>query len=63
MTVAVANTITGATVYVSPASALTGIVIGYARVSVAGTIEIKFSNPTAAASDPAAMNFHITVFQ
>jgi hypothetical protein len=62
-TLTFANAAVGASVYVSPAAALTGIVIAYARVSSAGNVEIKFVNTSAAAVDPAAMNFFITVIQ
>jgi trimeric autotransporter adhesin len=62
-TVTFFNAAVGASVYVSPAAALTGIVIAYARVSSAGNVEIKFVNTSAAAVDPAAMNFFITVIQ
>jgi trimeric autotransporter adhesin len=51
-------------VYISPASDLaSGIMIASARVSAANTVEIKFSNITAGAIDPANMNFHISVIQ
>jgi hypothetical protein len=61
-----AFTITGAsigsTVFISPNLALPdGLVIAYARVSAANTVEVKFTNTTAAAINPASMSYHITV--
>jgi trimeric autotransporter adhesin len=51
-------------VYVSPASSLSdGLLIAYARVSTAGTVEVKFTNTTGAIIDPATMNFFITVIR
>ncbi len=59
-------TVTGAlidgSVMISPDIALTdGLVIAYARVSAANTIEVKFLNNSAAAINLASTNFHITV--
>jgi hypothetical protein len=63
-TFTVANAQLTSTVYISPASALTsGLIIAYARVSVAGTVEVKFTNTTGSAIDPAAMDFYITVIR
>lgn len=63
-TFAVTNAQLNSTVYVSPASALSdGLIIAYARVSLAGTVEVKFVNTTASAINPAAMNFFITVIR
>jgi hypothetical protein len=60
----VANSQPNSTVYVSPASSLSdGLLIAYARVSTAGTVEVKFTNTTAAIIDPATMNFFITVIR
>jgi trimeric autotransporter adhesin len=60
----VPNSLTTATVYISPAAGLnSGVVIAYARVSVAGTVEVKFTNVTAAPIDPAVSDFYITVIQ
>jgi hypothetical protein len=54
----------GSTVYISPADALDdGLLIAYARVSVAGTVEVKFTNTTGLAINPAAMDFYITVIR
>jgi hypothetical protein len=60
----VANCITGSSVIISPGTALqSGLVIAYARVSVDGTVEAKFTNTTAADIDPPPMNFYITVIR
>lgn len=63
-TFTVANAVVGSTVYISPDQALAnGIVIAYARVSAANTVEVKFYNAALSANDPPAMNWHITVIQ
>jgi hypothetical protein len=59
-------TVTGAlvdgTVYISPDLELPdGLIIAYARVTAANTVEVKFTNVTAASVNPASMNYHITV--
>lgn len=60
----VTNAVTGSTVYVSPASSLSdGLIIGYARVSAAGTVEVKFVNTTAGTINPPSMDFYITVIK
>jgi hypothetical protein len=60
----VSNAPLGSSVIVSPASALAdGLIICYARVSGAGTVEVKFRNLSLAAIDPPSMNFYITVIQ
>lgn len=49
---------------ISPATALTDrLIIAYARVSAASTVEAKFCNESAGAINMAAMNFYITVIQ
>ena len=54
----------GATVQVSPRSEMEdGIIIGYARVSAADTVSIRFVNTTSGSIDPAAVNVDITVIQ
>jgi hypothetical protein len=54
----------GATVQVSPRTEMEdGIIIGYARVSAANTISIRFVNTTNSAVDPASVNVDITVIQ
>ncbi|MFM8841003.1 MAG: hypothetical protein ACKOFB_07900, partial [bacterium] len=64
----IAVTVTGAqvggTVQVSPRAEMeTGIIIGYARVTAADTVSIRFVNTTNAPVDPAAVNVDITVIQ
>jgi len=59
-------TVTGvlidASVMISPDIALTdGLVIAYARVSAANTVEVKFLNNSAATINLASTTFHITV--
>ena len=52
----------GSAVSISPAGALPdGLLIAYARVSAANTVEVKFTNVTGVAINPATMNFHIAV--
>jgi hypothetical protein len=54
----------GATVQVSPRTEMEdGIIIGYARVSAADTVSIRFVNTTNGPIDPAAVNVDITVIQ
>ena len=63
-TFAVTGAATGSTVQVSPDTALAdGLIISYARVSAAGTVEVKFRNVTGAAIDPPSMNYIISVVQ
>ena len=57
------NTVTNATVHVSPASSITGFVIGYARISSPGTVEVKFINMGEDMIDPMPVTLHITVIQ
>ena len=61
---AVPNAAVGSSVMVSPSGALTnGLVLGYARVSAANTVEVKFTNTTGAAIDPASLTYYITVIR
>jgi hypothetical protein len=61
---AVTNAAAGATVAISPALGLpSGLLIAYARVSPANTVEVKFTNVTGLVIDPAAMDYYITVIQ
>jgi trimeric autotransporter adhesin len=63
-TFTVNNALTTGTVTISPASALTDrMVITYARVSAANTVEAKFCNESTAAIDLASMNYYISVIQ
>ncbi len=60
----VANCALASTVYVSPASPLTnGLIIAFARVSVAGTVEVTFTNTTGAAINMPSMDYYITVIR
>ena len=64
LTVTVTGATTGSAVSVSPTSALpNGIIIAWARVSAANTVEIRFENNSGAAVNPAAQNFNIRVIQ
>lgn len=63
-TFAVPNAEPGGSVTISPGNALNdGLIIQYARVSAAGTVQAKFYNRSAAAINEAAMDFYITVIQ
>ncbi len=57
------NAAPGATVYVSPNSPMSGILIAYAMVGVDGVVQVKFTNmgPSMAAPMPVVLN--ITVIQ
>ena len=60
----VANAPLNSSVTISPSAALPdGLIISYARVSLAGTVEVKFMNVTGAAIDLPSMSFYITVIQ
>jgi|GEM_PF-1982296 len=64
LSVVVTNATTGSAVSVSPTTALpNGIVIAWARVSAANTIEIRFENNSLLPVNPAAQNFNIRVIQ
>jgi len=55
---------TGSAVHISPALALAdGLIIAYARVSAADTVEVKFMNVTAASINPGTMSFFICVIE
>jgi hypothetical protein len=54
----------GSVVYVSPSAALpASIVLAWARVSAANTVQISVNNVSAVAVNPAAQNFSIRVIQ
>ena len=54
----------GSVVAISPSSALpNGIVIAWARVSAANTIEVRFENNSAAAINPPSIGYNIRVIQ
>ncbi|MCX6319690.1 MAG: hypothetical protein NTW29_20595 [Bacteroidetes bacterium] len=55
---------TGSAVAISPAVALpAGIIVAWARVSAANTIEVRFENNAGAPVNPAALNYQIKVIQ
>jgi trimeric autotransporter adhesin len=63
-TFAVANAQLGSTVYVSPESLLAhGLIIAYARVVAAGTVEVTFTNTTSANITTGAIDYFITVIR
>jgi trimeric autotransporter adhesin len=60
----VTNAQVGWTAMVSPSSALTDrMIIAYARVSAANTVEVKFCNESVAAIDLASMTYYVSVIQ
>jgi trimeric autotransporter adhesin len=60
-TFAVTGAIVGSSVSLSPSTALPdGLIISYARVSAAGTVEAKFFNATGTAINPVSMTYYIT---
>jgi hypothetical protein len=64
LTVTVPGATVGSVVYVSPSAALPAtVVIAWARVSAANTVQISFNNVAAPAVNPAAQNFSIRVIQ
>ena len=63
VTFAVPNAALTSTVYLSPASAIDGLIIGSVRVSAAGIITARFYNITATAINPAAMDFYISIIE
>ena len=52
-----------ATVHISPGDSMADINIGYARVSTAGNVEIKFVNMSVNPIDQGEMMFYMTVIQ
>jgi hypothetical protein len=64
VSVAVPGATVGSVVYVSPSVALpSSIVIAWARVSAANTVEISFNNVSSPGVNPPAQNFSIRVIQ
>lgn len=57
------NAVEDATVYVSPGSELSGLMIGYARVSSPGHIEIKFMNMSDDMDEPMSIVLYVSVIQ
>ncbi len=63
-TFTITGTVIGSTAMISPDIELTdGLIIAYARVSAANTIEVKFFNGSAANINMGAANFFITVIK
>jgi hypothetical protein len=63
-TFTVPNAMIGSSVMISPGTApQSGIIIAYARVSAAATVEARFINTTAGAINPPPMDFYITVIK
>ena len=63
-TFTVTNAQLASTVYISPEDALpAGLVIASARVSVAGMVEVRFSNITAGNLNALSMDYYITVIR
>jgi hypothetical protein len=64
LTITVSGATVGSSVSVSPTATLSaGIVIAWARVSVANTVEIRFQNAGGSSVNPPAQNFAIRVIQ
>ena len=62
ITFALPGAATSSAVSVSPETALPdGLIIAYARGSSAGTVEVKFTNVTGSAVNPASMNFYFSI--
>lgn len=60
----VANAKLASSVMISPSSELPdGLIIAYARVSVDGTVEVKFTNITATPTSAISQNFYITIIE
>ena len=57
------NAIESASVYVSPGAAIDHIMIGYARVSEAGMIQVKFMNMGPDMTEPMPLDLNISVIQ
>ena len=63
-TFTITGAVIGSTAMISPDTELTdGLIIAYARVSAANTIEVKFFNGSAANINMGAANFFITVIK
>ncbi len=64
LTVPVTNATVGSVVMLSPQTALpAGIVIAWARVSFANTVEVRFENNSSGNVNPPATNFQIRIVQ
>ncbi len=58
-----ANALENASVYVSPGSAMAGLMIGYARVCTPGNVEVKFMNMSTDMQGPLTMVLNISLIQ
>lgn len=61
--IACPNALEDAVVYISPDSPLSGLMIGYARVSDLNMLEVKFMNMGPAMTEPLTLMLHIAVIQ
>lgn len=52
-----------ASVYVSPGSTMSGLMIGYARVCTPGNVEVKFMNMSSDMEEPMSMVLYISIIQ
>jgi hypothetical protein len=57
------NALENAAVYVSPGAAMSGLMIGYARVCTPGNVEVKFMNMSTAMDEPMPMILNISLIQ
>jgi hypothetical protein len=58
-----ANALENASVYVSPGSPMSGLMIGYARVCAPGSVEVKFMNMSSDMEEPLTMVLNISLIQ
>jgi hypothetical protein len=61
--IACPNALEDAVVYISPDAPLSGLMIGYARVSDPDMLEVKFMNMGPAMTEPLTLMLHIAVIQ
>jgi len=57
------NTLADASVYVSPSTAMSGMMIAYARVKTPGTVEVKFMCMNPDMVNPMTVTLHVSVIQ
>lgn len=64
VTFSVPDAAVSSSVMISPSASLPdGLLIAYARVSVAGTVEVKFTNINTSSTVAISQNFHITIIE
>lgn len=63
ITIPVPDALEQASVYVSPGSTMSGLMIGYARVCTPGNVEVKFMNMSSDMEEPIPMVLHISIIQ